>query len=66
MLYPATVVPNPTTVVPAKAGIHRKAGWMRSAWRCLRGALIKGLCLADPWVPAFAGTTWEKKTLEKP
>ena len=46
-------------VVPAKAGTHREAHWMLPAWHRLRRALLKGLCLADPWIPAFAGTTEE-------
>jgi hypothetical protein len=49
-----------SAVVPAQAGTHREAGSMLQAWLRLRRAWIKGLCLADPWVPAFAGTTLEK------
>jgi hypothetical protein len=46
-------------VVPAQAGTHREAGGIVAAWHRLRRASSRGLCLADPWVPAFAGTTLE-------
>jgi hypothetical protein len=46
-----------TPIVRAKAGIHREPRWMFPAWHRIGRALLQGLCLADPWVPAFAGTT---------
>jgi hypothetical protein len=45
------------TVGPAKTGHHLKARRMFPGWRRVGRALLAGLCLADPWVPAFAGTT---------
>jgi hypothetical protein len=50
-------MPDTNTAVPAKAGIHREVAWMAEAWLRLRRALLQGLYLMDPWVPAFAGTT---------
>jgi hypothetical protein len=47
-------------VILAKAGIHFSARKMLRAWHGFFGRLSNVLCLADPWVPAFAGTTIEK------
>jgi hypothetical protein len=41
--------------IPAKAETHLSARPMFPSWHNLLRALRKGLCLADPWVPAFAG-----------
>jgi hypothetical protein len=47
-------------VVPAQAGTQASTRKMLSEWRDFRGALLRVLCLADPRVPAFAGTTMEQ------
>jgi hypothetical protein len=44
--------PNPT---PAQAGAHLSSRRVLPTWHDFLGALRKGLCLTDPWVPAFAG-----------
>jgi hypothetical protein len=46
-------------VVPAQAGTHREAREMFPRWHRLLAAVTRGLSLADPWVPAFAGMTNE-------
>jgi hypothetical protein len=48
-------------VTPAKAGVQRSARMMFPVRLKLCSALLNGLCLADPWVPAFAGTTLEMR-----
>jgi hypothetical protein len=49
------------TIVPAQAGIRREARKMFPTWHAILWALARGLCLADPWVPAFAGTTDDRE-----
>ena len=49
---PAAIDLKRTT--PKKAGAHCAAREMFPVWPRLRDVL-KGLCLADPWIPAFAG-----------
>jgi hypothetical protein len=53
-------MPDTSFFIPAKAGIHPDAGGTCPAWHDVLRALIRGLCLADPWVPAFAGTATER------
>jgi hypothetical protein len=48
------------TFIPAKAGTHFSTGKLFPTWPEFRDALRKALCLADPWIPAFAGTVLEK------
>ncbi len=48
-------------VVPARTGAHRRARKIFPAWHDVLPALARGLCLADPWVPAFAGTTNDRE-----
>ena len=47
-------------VVPAQAGAHSSARETLPGWHDFTSALLKILCLADPWVPAFTGTTTEQ------
>jgi hypothetical protein len=42
-----------------KAGTHSSARTIFPGWHNFLRALCKGLCLADPWVPAFAGMDTE-------
>jgi hypothetical protein len=49
------------TALPAKAGARRDARKTLPAWNDILRALARGLCLADPWVPAFAGTTEDRE-----
>jgi len=42
-------------ITPAKAGVHSSLREMLRSWHGFFGKLAKVLCLADPWVPAFAG-----------
>jgi hypothetical protein len=55
-----------SSAIPAQAGTHREAGWMFVVWHRLRQAFFQGLCLADPWVPAFVGMTAEAVILAGP
>jgi len=51
-----------TAVVPAQAGTHRREARGRfSVGHRVVMALARGLCLADPWVPAFAGTASDRE-----
>ena len=49
-----------SAVVPARAGTQRSTGKVFPTWHRFRGALAQVLCLADPWIPAFAGMTSEE------
>ena len=52
---PTKAGPHLKHPTPAKAGAHCAARDMFPVWSKLRDALFVGLCLADPWIPAFAG-----------
>jgi len=57
----ATAAPHlkHTTRAKAKAGAHRAARMVLPVWPKLCDALVIGLCLADSWIPAFAGMDME-------
>jgi hypothetical protein len=46
--------------IPSNAGTRSAARGLLPTWPEVLRALRKGLCLADPWVPAFAGMVDEK------
>ena len=55
VVVPAQAGTHVKCITPAKAEVHRTARERFSTRPVLRDALLKGLYLSDPWVPAFAG-----------
>ena len=55
----ATAAPHLKHTTSAKAGAHRAARMVFPVWPKLCDALVIGLCLADSWIPAFAGMDME-------
>ena len=56
---PTKAGPHLKHTTSTKAGAHRAARMVFPVWPKLCDALVIGLCLADSWIPAFAGMDME-------